>query len=101
MIKHIVLFKLAPFAEGGSRDENALYLKKELENLPSFMPELLKMEVVLNKPGVSDANYDLMLTAEFEDLQGLNIYINHPEHLKIGSFMSKVRTSRVAIDHEF
>ncbi|MDD2551004.1 MAG: hypothetical protein PHO84_03990 [Dysgonamonadaceae bacterium] len=33
MIKHIVLFKLAPFAKGNSKQENALYLKEKLENL--------------------------------------------------------------------
>ena len=50
MIKHVVLFKLAAFAEGNSKQENALYLKEQLENLESFIPELIKMEVVLNIP---------------------------------------------------
>ena len=86
MIKHVVLFKLAAFAEGNSKQENALYLKEQLENLESFIPELIKMEVVLNIPNVSDLNYDLMLIAEFKNLQDLDIYINHPEHVKVGSF---------------
>lgn len=100
MIKHVVLFKLALFAEGNSRHENALYLKEELENLESMIPELLKMEVVINIPHVSDQNYDLMLIAEFENLAGLNAYIIHPEHVRVGSFLSKVRTARAAIDYE-
>ena len=101
MIKHVVLFKLAAFAEGNSKHENALYLKDKLENLESLIPELSKIEVVLNIPGVFDQNFDLMLIAEFENLQDLDVYINHPEHVKVGSFLSKVRTDRAAIDFEF
>ena len=101
MIKHVVLFKLAAFAEGNSKHDNALYLKDKLENLESLIPELSKIEVVLNIPGVSDQNFDLMLIAEFENLQDLDVYINHPEHVKVGSFLSKVRTDRAAIDFEF
>ena len=66
-----------------------------------MIPELSKIEVVLNIPGVSDQNFDLMLIAEFENLQDLDVYINHPEHVKVGSFLSKVRTDRAAIDFEF
>ena len=83
MIKHVVLFKLAAFAEGNSKHENALYLKEKLENLVSFIPELIKMEVVLNIPNVSDLNYDLMLIAEFKNLQDLDIYINHPDRKSV------------------
>ena len=101
MIKHVVLFKLAAFAEGNSKQENAIYLKEKLENLESLIPELSKIEVVLNIPGVSDQNFDLMLIAEFENLQDLDVYINHPEHVKVGSFLSKVRIDRAAIDFEF
>ncbi len=101
MIKHVVLFRLAAFAEGNSKHENAIYLKERLENLEALIPELLKIEVVLNIPDVSDQNYDLMLIAEFENLQDLDVYINHPEHVKVGSFLSKVRTERAAIDFQF
>lgn len=100
MIKHIVLFKLHPFAEGNTKQENALYLKRELENLQAVIPELLTMEVVLNMPEVSADNYDLMLIAEFNSLADLKVYANHPEHVKVASFMSKVRESRAAIDFE-
>ena len=100
MIKHVVLFKLAPFAEGQTKHENALYLKDKLEKLESEIPELLKMEVVINMPEVSDSNYDLMLIADFENLADLDVYIHHPEHVKVGTFMSKVRTDRAAIDYE-
>ena len=100
MIKHIVLFKLAPFAEGNTKHENALYIKEKLENLESVIPQLLKMEVVINMPNVSDQNFDLMLIADFENLAGLDAYLHHEEHVKVGAFLTKVRTDRAAIDYE-
>ncbi len=101
MIKHVVLFKLASFAEGNSKHENALYLKDKLEALENLIPELLKVEVVLNMANVSADNYDLMLITEFASLEDLDTYIKHPEHVKVGSFLSKVRTDRAAIDFQF
>ena len=101
MIKHVVFFKLAAFAESNTKEENALYLKRELDNLKVVVPGLLKMEVYINMPDVAADNYDLVLMAEFKNLQDLDVYINHPEHVKVASFMSKVRTDRAAIDYEF
>ncbi len=100
MIKHVVLFKLASFAEGNTKHENALYIKEKLEGLEALIPELLKIKVVLNIPEVSLNNYDLMLIAEFNSLQDLDIYANHPEHIKVVSFISKVKTERAAIDYQ-
>ncbi len=100
MIKHIVLFKLQPFAEENSKHENALYIKKKLENLRTIIPEILKIEVFINLPEVSVENCDLILITEFNNLEDLRIYSNHPEHQKIVSFISKVKIDRSAIDYE-
>ncbi|MGV8963828.1 MAG: Dabb family protein [Candidatus Saccharimonadaceae bacterium] len=101
MIKHVVLFKLASFAEGNSKLENVLYLKAKLENLQSLIPELLKIEVFINMPLASTENFDLILITEFENFDDLYLYINHPDHQKVVSFISKVKTDRIAIDYEF
>ena len=39
--------------------------------------------------------------SEFKKLEDLNIYANHPEHLKVGEFVGKVREDRKAVDYEF
>jgi len=101
MIKHVVFFKLAPFAEGNSKQENALYLKAKLENLGNLIPELLKIEVFINILDVSADNYDIVLMAQFKNLQDLDVYVNHPEHVKVASFLGKVKTDRAAIDYHF
>lgn len=50
MIKHIVLFQLAEFAEGKTKKENAQFIKTELEKLINVIPQLKKIEVGLNHP---------------------------------------------------
>lgn len=100
MIKHIVLFKLHPFSEGNTKHENALYIKRKLEELQSVIPELQRIEVKINMPEVSADNYDLMLITEFDSLEDLKVYANHPAHQEVVSFITKVRTDRVAINYE-
>ncbi|MFA5462996.1 MAG: Dabb family protein, partial [Dysgonamonadaceae bacterium] len=64
-----------------------------------LIPVLLKIEVHINDPEISTENYDLILMTEFESINHLNLYINHPEHQKMDSFISKVKTHRAAIDY--
>ncbi len=41
-----------------------------------------------------------MLVSTFKSLEELDIYAKHPEHLKVGEFVGKVRKDRVAVDYE-
>ncbi len=100
MIKHIVFFGLADSAEGKSKAELAEYIKLELENLIHLIPEIKKIEVGINSHNAPKTNYDLALYTEFESMEALNIYIEHPEHKKVADFVGKVRTTRAAVDYE-
>lgn len=101
MIKHIVLFKLAEEAEGNSKARNAQIIKERLENLRGVIPEIRKIEVSVNHADASADNYDIVLYSEFDTLEDLKVYAVHPEHLKVGEFIGKVRTDRAAIDYKF
>ncbi len=95
MIKHVVMWKLLPQAEGKSAGENAWWMKTNLESLTGVVPELLSCEVGIN---IKDGNYDACLIATFESLEALDRYKNHPAHIAISSYCGKVRESRVACD---
>jgi hypothetical protein len=101
MIKHIVFFSLAENAEGKTKLENAEIIKFELENLANFIPEILKIEVGINCPGAPKTNFDIALYSEFESLETLDIYQEHPEHKRVAAYIGKVRTARAAVDYEF
>ncbi len=95
MIKHVVMWKLLPQAEGKSAAENARWMKESLESLMGVVPELLSCEVGIN---VKDGNYDACLIATFESLEALRRYKDHPAHVAVSSYCKRIRESRVACD---
>ncbi len=99
MIKHIVMWKLNPFFEQKTKKENAEKIKMMLENLRQYIPQIKKIEVGINF-NVSDAAYDVVLYSEFTAINDLQIYQQHPEHVKVAEFISKVKTDRVVADYE-
>lgn len=101
MIKHLVFFKLAEEAEGNAKAENILLVKEKLEALKAVIPVIRKIEIFANHPLASSENYDIVLDSEFDSLEDLKVYAEHPEHLKVGEFIAKVRIGRVAIDYQF
>lgn len=95
MIKHIVLWKLKPEAEGRTAKENALWMKEHLEALLGVVPQLKSCEVGIN---VKEGNYDACLVSTFDSLEDLAAYKVHPEHVKISSYCKLIRENRVACD---
>jgi hypothetical protein len=98
MLKHIVLFKLKPSAEGASKEENAKKIKRDLEALKGVIPQIRHIEVGINAIP-SDAAYDVAIYSEFANEADLNTYAKHPEHMKVAEFVGKVRESRVVVDY--
>jgi hypothetical protein len=99
MIKHIVMWKLKDFAEGTSRAENARKIKADLERLKDKIKQVRFIEVGVNFNASADA-YDVVLYSEFANREDLEAYQQHPEHLKAGGFIGKVRMDRKVIDYE-
>ena len=75
-------------------------LKKEFEKLIGLIPVLKNIEVGINHPDTPASNYDLALYCEFNSVEDLNIYQEHPEHKKIGTIITKRRTGRACVFYE-
>lgn len=101
MIKHIVMFKLKKEVNGKTAMENAKEAQMMAEKLEDLVPSVKKMEVVCNSLDADESNYELALICDFKDMEGLNAYQTHPEHLKFGAFISQIRESRACIDYEY
>lgn len=99
MIKHIVMWKLQEEAEGKAKAENAKIIKGSLEELKGKVETLLDIEVGLNL-NPSEQAYDVVLYSTFDNLEGLDAYQKHPEHLKAATFVRSVVKSRVVVDYE-
>ncbi len=99
MIKHIVLWKLKENAEGKSKKENALQIKKILEDLKNVIPQITELEVGINFND-STAAYDVALYSIFQTVKDLDTYQNHPDHVKAADVIGKLREERVVVDYE-
>lgn len=99
LIKHIVMWKLKEFAEGKSKSENARILKMRLESLRNSIVQIRFIEVGININPLEDS-CDVVLYSEFDNIGDLLLYQNHPDHMKISEFVSKVRDERVVTDYE-
>lgn len=98
MIRHVVMFKFLPEADGRPKAENVRMTAERLRALPEVIPEILHSEVHIGAPGAADANCDLLLISDFESLDTLATYLKHPAHVAIGAFMRPLRESRAAVD---
>lgn len=99
MIRHVVMFKFLPEADGRPKAENVRMTAERLMALPALIPEILHSEVHIGAEGAADANCDLLLISDFESLETLAAYIKHPDHKAIGAFMRPLRESRAAVDY--
>ena len=100
MIKHIVAWKIKP-ALGRTKEENMQLLKRRLEELPSLIPEIVRMSANINSPLAKPDNYDIIIEAEFENMEALKRYSDHPAHLALIDLLSEIRTEKAAVDYEF
>lgn len=98
MVRHIVMFEFLEEADGRTKKENVAVAKSMLEALQGVVPTLKASEVRINDSLANQSNYDLVLIADYDDFEGLNEYTVHPEHVKVGEFMKKVRKSRACVD---
>ena len=99
MIRHVVMWRLKTEAEGKSKQENMELIKDSLYALVPVISEIKKMEIGFDVKH-TDMSMDLLLLTEFDSLDALAIYANHPEHLKVAEYVRKVIETRVVLDCE-
>lgn len=93
------MWQLLPEAEGRSLAENAAAIKKALEALPPLVPEILDLAVGINTlPNAG--NWDVVLRANFEDLDALQRYQDNAHHLKVAQLIAKLRANRSCVDFQ-
>lgn len=97
-IRHIVAWKFQPTAEGRTNKENALEMKRRLEELAPRIKGASCMHVGVDQ--TPQGHYDGVLDSVFTDLKALDAYKVHPEHVEISAFCKRVREDRIAVDFE-
>jgi hypothetical protein len=93
------MFKLKDFDCESDKIAAMNRIKSGLESLQEKIPVLRKIQVEFNVN--PDEEYDLVLIAEFNNLNDLEIYTKHPEHVKVSAFIAENRVKRACVDYEF
>ncbi|MBW8872011.1 MAG: Dabb family protein [Leifsonia sp.] len=96
-IRHVVSWKLAT-ADETERAEHAARIKRGLESLPAVIPQLRSLQVGISV--VPGDDYDVVLISDFDSLDDIQVYQEHPAHLEVAGFIRSVVASRSAVDFE-
>ena len=99
MVKHIVMLKLKDTEDRMEKLQNALKLKKAIEDLSYKVDEVKYMEVGLNYNEKPTA-FDLVLTSTFDNADALDAYRHDPEHVKVLDFLDRVTEKTAVVDYE-
>jgi hypothetical protein len=92
MIKHIVIFKV----NDKSKIEEA---KNQILSLKDKIPEIIDIEV-FSDIGYDENASDFGLITTFNNIEDLDIYAKHPDHLEVIKFIKTIATERRAIDYK-
>ena len=94
MVKHIVMFKLTE-----KTSENMKLATDSLRSLENNIETLKSIEIRTDFLE-SDRSYDIVLTAHFENQEGLKTYSSHENHLPVVKIMRSLCSSSVVVDYE-
>ena len=94
MVKHIVMFKLTE-----KTSQNMKHATDSLRSLENKIETLKSIEIGTDFLE-SDRSYDIVLTAHFENQEGLKTYSSHENHLPVVKIMRSLCSSSVVVDYE-
>ena len=98
MIKHVVMFKMKSFETELIQNDLCIKFKEELEELAKLIPSIKHFEVGINV-SESPSAYDLVIYSEFKTEEDLDLYRNHPEHLRVLEIAKQVTIKTRVVDY--
>lgn len=95
-IRHIVMWTLAA-EDAGTKAAHAAEIAERLTALVGVVEEIQTLTVSTNV-AYPEQNSDVVLVADYADLDALDRYQKHPAHQEAASFVRGVVSSRASID---
>ena len=99
MIRHAIMWKFVDEHDGLDKDGIMQKLEGEFDKLKSIIPQIRSMKLerdILR----SERSFDMIYITEFDSLDDLEIYKNHPEHLKVADYVKQVRAAQAVTDSQ-
>ncbi len=97
MVKHVILWKLDDNLSEPQKEQVKINAKRELEGLVGKVPGLISMTI--NIDAIESSNADMMLDSTLESVDALNVYRDHPEHVRVANdFVRPYTVQRLCLD---
>ena len=100
MINHVVLLKLKKYESDNEKQTEISHIEDALLSLSDKIQELKYIEVGVNYD-LNAKSYDICLISHFNNLDDLEAYRIHPEHVKVAELIGQHAVERAAVDYEF
>lgn len=101
MIKHIVFWKINENGSDEDRRETCRLFREKTEYLRTVIPQIRQAQVALNYNTGNPGAFHICIDSVFDSNEDLQLYINHPEHLKVRAFMDTVSYGKTVFDYVF
>jgi len=100
MYMHLVMWKLKDEAGGKTKEENAVEMKKRLDELPAVIKEIKQYDVSINIGNYGASFYDLGLIASYDNINDFWAYTKYPEHDAVLEFIQSIQDDEQIVDYE-
>jgi len=97
-VRHVVVWRLKA-EDAAVRAEHAAEVARRLGALDGVVPSIRALSVGPNV-AYPEANADVALVADFDDVVGLEAYQTHPAHVEAAAYVREVVASRASVDFE-
>jgi len=95
MIRHVVVFKFKPEAPRAER-ERWIGQVRTLPDKIHFIRSFSVGEDALR----SERSHDVAIVADFDGLEGVEVYADHPDHLPVAGLGATLTEHRISVDFE-
>lgn len=82
-----------------SKGELIAKFRQKVEGLKSAVPEIKTMELGRSFSELP-VTYDVALCSEFDSKEDYEVFLKHPEHVKVGKFIRQIRTDVALVEYE-
>jgi hypothetical protein len=103
MIAHTVLFQPGPSVGPETKAGILESLTRAIQQCPTVRASRIGRRIRHGLPGYEQQmreDYQYLLVLEFDDIEGLRAYLEHPAHNAIGGFFTSAASASLAYDYE-
>jgi hypothetical protein len=96
MIRHTVMFRWTP----NWTNDQRVAVENALGELPGVVPTIRSYHFG-SDIGVNEGNFDFVVVADFDDVEGFLVYRDHPQHQRvIAELIAPFIETRNAVQYE-